>query len=164
MCDHRGSRGRDRRTCVGADVDAIDLRPLDLALEVRGDPHGAQRALPREDRVRAEHPRRSPPARRRRRGLGGVSRCRGGEREGDETRNGVGLRELWETEGEFLEGREAGGRAPHRTRLLPDGFRGRGSTGGSGGVPCDARRSWSWVCEMCSLFAVLWLVAGADLL
>jgi hypothetical protein len=59
-----GKRGRSRRTCVGGDVDAIDLRLLDLALEVGGDPHGAQRALPREDRVRVKHPRRSPPAHR----------------------------------------------------------------------------------------------------
>lgn len=51
------SEGRSRRTCVGGDVDAVDLRLLDLALEVRGDPHGAQRALPRKNRVRVEHPR-----------------------------------------------------------------------------------------------------------
>lgn len=62
-----GKKGRAERTCVGGDVNAIDLRLLDLALQVGGDPHRAQRALPREDRVRVEHPRRplvASPARR----------------------------------------------------------------------------------------------------
>lgn len=46
---------REGLTGVGGDVDAVDLRLLDLALEVGGDPHRAQRALPRQDRVRVEH-------------------------------------------------------------------------------------------------------------
>lgn len=40
---------------VGGDVDAVDLRPVDLALEVRGDPHRPQRALPSQDGVGVEH-------------------------------------------------------------------------------------------------------------
>lgn len=46
--------GRSRWTCLCGNINAVDprLHIHELVLEVRGDPHGAQQALPREDRVR----------------------------------------------------------------------------------------------------------------
>jgi hypothetical protein len=56
---------------------------------VRGDPHGAQRALPREDRVRVEHPRQSPVRLTDRRWGSGSDG--GGAGEGDATTGGYGM-------------------------------------------------------------------------
>jgi hypothetical protein len=117
-----GGRGRAKRTCIGGYVNAINLRLLDLALEVSGDPHRAQRALPREDCVRVEHPRLLPvasPAARSGTPSGGVQigfrmppQCQRRRRAGGDVgvghgagRDGTPKWILAET-GEFLEGRD----------------------------------------------------------